>query len=76
MSMKQQIDELIDAFDGAPTALYMNRHDRRQLIAELRALAGARSEKRPAFGGVVEMYRGIPIYVAEGAESVYAVRLS
>jgi hypothetical protein len=82
MSLKHQIDNLIDAFDRKPTALYMNREHRRELRQELRALvetSRARGESgarvRSSVGQQIESYRDIPIHIVDGIENPYAVRL-
>ncbi|WP_027186726.1 major capsid protein [Desulfovibrio cuneatus] len=84
-----KLDELVDAVQGAPSALFMSKTMRRQVNALMRAAGQAVETVSNVFGVQIPAYAGIPIGVIEedaagneilgfeevgSTASVYAVR--
>ena len=84
-----KLDEMIDAVQGTPTALFMNKTLRRQVNALMRASGQANETVSDVFGRQIPAYAGIPIGVIEdnangapilgftedgNSSSIYAVR--
>jgi len=60
-----KLDELIDAVQGAPDCLFMNKTLRRKVNALMRAAGQATETVADAFGRQINAYAGIPIGVIE-----------
>jgi len=60
-----KLDELIDAVQGAPDVLFMNKTLRRKVNALMRAAGQANETVSDAFGRQINSYAGIPIAVIE-----------
>lgn len=59
------LDRLIDAVQGTPTALLMNKTCRRKVSALVRASGAAIETVNDAFGRQLQAYAGVPIAVVE-----------
>lgn len=72
------LNQLLDAVRGGADALFMNKKDRRQVLALLQASDHYIEQGQDAFGRPVSMYGGVPILpveneiVADG--EIYAVK--
>jgi hypothetical protein len=60
-----KLDELIDAVQGSPDVLFMNKTLRRKVNALMRAAGQATETVSDAFGRQINSYAGIPIAVIE-----------
>ena len=60
-----KLDELIDAVQGSPDVLFMNKTLRRKVNALMRAAGQANETVSDAFGRQINAYAGIPIGVIE-----------
>lgn len=68
-----KLDELIDAVQGTPTALLMNKTMRRKVNTLVRASGAAIETVSDAFGRQLQAYAGIPIAVVEDDASGNAI---
>lgn len=59
------LDELIDAVQGTPSALFMNKIMRRKVNALMRTAGQAQETISDAFGRQINAYGGLPIGVIE-----------
>jgi len=59
------LDELIDAIQGSPSVLIMNKKARRKVNNLMRAANQATEEIRDGFGRLIPYYGGIPIVALE-----------
>ena len=59
------IDALIDAVQGGPDVLFMNKTMRRKINALMRAAGQATEPVSDAFGRIISAYAGVPIAVIE-----------
>jgi len=60
-----KVDELIDAVQGGPDVLFMNKTLRRKVNALVRAAGSAIETVNDAFGRQINAYAGVPIGVIE-----------
>ncbi len=60
-----KLDELIDALEGTPDVLLMNKAMRRKVNALIRAAGQAIETVSDAFGRQIQAYAGIPIGIVE-----------
>lgn len=60
-----KVDELIDAVQGGPDVLFMNKTMRRKVNALVRAAGSAIETVNDAFGRQLNAYAGVPIAVIE-----------
>lgn len=60
-----KLDELIDAVQGGPDVLFMNKTMRRKVNALMRAAGQATETVNDAFGRQISSYAGVPIAVIE-----------
>jgi len=68
-----KLDELIDAVQGGPDVLFMNKVMRRKVNALVRAAGSAIETVSGAFGQRLEAYAGIPIGIIENDETDTAI---
>ena len=68
-----KLDELIDAVQGGPDVLFMNKTLRRKVSALVRAAGQAIETVSDAFGRQLTAYAGVPIGVIENDETDTAI---
>lgn len=68
-----KLDELIDAVQGGPDVLFMNKTMRRKVNALIRAAGQATETVSDSFGRMINAYAGIPIGVIENDETDTAI---
>ena len=64
-----RLDELIDAVQGSPDCLFMNKTMRRKVNALMRAAGQATEVVSDSFGRQIQAYAGVPIAVIEADET-------
>nr|BDD46324.1 hypothetical protein 3 [Rhodospirillaceae bacterium] len=67
------VDQLIDAVQGAPSVLLMNKWMRRKVNALMRAAGQATEVVSDSFGRQVQAYAGVPIGIVEDDASGSAI---
>lgn len=67
------VDDLIDAIDGTPDALLMNKTMRRKINALMRASGQAIETISDSFGRQIQAYGGVPIGIVEDDASGTAI---
>lgn len=68
-----KLDELIDAVQGGPDVLFMNKTMRRKVNTLIRAAGQATETVSDSFGRMINAYAGIPIGVIENDEQDNAI---
>lgn len=68
-----KLDELIDAVQGSPDALFMNKTMRRKVNALMRAAGQATETVSDSFGRQTGAYAGVPIGIIEEDETGSAI---